>query len=244
MTWGYVAVAAATVVGSAVSANAAKQAAKSQGHAADVANQTQRDQYNQTREDQAPWRNAGGWAIGQLQNGMGPGGALSHQFGMEDYQADPGFAFRLQQGEQALGRSAAARGGALGGGTLKALTRYNSDQASQEYNNAFNRFNSNQANQYNRLASMAGMGQTSANMTGQFGMNAANNIAANQIGVGNANAASGMAQAQGWGNAINGLGSAWYQYANRPQTSYPGGFGSTGVNGYGATNNMYGYGGV
>lgn len=237
----------AAMVGSAlISANASKQAAKSQGHAADMANQTQRSQFDQTRADQAPWRDIGGWAIGQLQNGMGPGGSLSHQFGMGDYQADPGFAFRLQQGEQALGRSAAARGGALGGGTLKALTRYNSDQASQEYGNAFNRFQTNQTNQYNRLANMAGMGQTSANLTSQLGMNMAGQIGQNYMGQGNANAAAGMYQGNQYGQAMNGLGSAWYQYMNRPQQqnfNY-GGYGSGGVGANGETNNMYGYGGV
>lgn len=54
-------------------------------------------------------------------------------------QADPGFAFRQQQGEQAINRSAAARGGRLGGATLKALAGFNQDLASQEYGNAANR---------------------------------------------------------------------------------------------------------
>jgi hypothetical protein len=56
-----------------------------------------------------------------------------------DMAADPGYQFRLQQGEQAIMRSAAARGGRLGGGTLQALLAHGQGLASQEYGNAFNR---------------------------------------------------------------------------------------------------------
>lgn len=55
------------------------------------------------------------------------------------FQADPGFQFRQQQGEQAINRSAAARGGRLGGATLKALAGFNQDLASQEFGNYANR---------------------------------------------------------------------------------------------------------
>lgn len=48
-------------------------------------------------------------------------------------QQDPGYQFRQQQGEQAINRSAAAKGGRLGGATLKSLADYNSGLASQEY---------------------------------------------------------------------------------------------------------------
>lgn len=53
---------------------------------------------------------------------------------------DPSYKWRLQQGQQALERSAAARGQLTGGGTMKALARYGQGAASQEYQAAFNRF--------------------------------------------------------------------------------------------------------
>ena len=53
--------------------------------------------------------------------------------------ADPGYQFRLKQGQQALENSASARGTLRGGAQLKALTDYSQGAASQEYQNAYNR---------------------------------------------------------------------------------------------------------
>jgi hypothetical protein len=58
---------------------------------------------------------------------------------MAEVSADPGFAFRLQEGLKAIQRSAAAKGTALSGGTMKALERYGQDYSSNEYGNAYNR---------------------------------------------------------------------------------------------------------
>jgi hypothetical protein len=52
---------------------------------------------------------------------------------------DPGFQFRMNEGNKAIQRAAAAKGTVLTGGTLKALQRFNSDLASQEYGNVYNR---------------------------------------------------------------------------------------------------------
>lgn len=54
-------------------------------------------------------------------------------------QNDPGFQERLKQGQQALERSAAARGTLLTGGTLKGLQQFGQDFASNEYGNVYNR---------------------------------------------------------------------------------------------------------
>lgn len=51
------------------------------------------------------------------------------------FQTDPGYQFRQQQGEQAINRSAAARGGRLAPGTLQRLLGFNQDLASQEFGN-------------------------------------------------------------------------------------------------------------
>lgn len=63
-------------------------------------------------------------------------------------QNDPGYQFRLAQGEQALQNSAAARGVLNTGGTLKDVLGYGQNYASQEYANVFNRALQNYANQY------------------------------------------------------------------------------------------------
>ena len=78
--------------------------------------------------------------------GYDPASAMKN-FGAGDFQADPGYAFRLSEGMKALDRTAASRGGLLSGATLKGAQRYGSDLASQEYGNAYNRFQANRATQ-------------------------------------------------------------------------------------------------
>jgi len=128
-------------------------------------------------------------------------GKYARDFGMKDFEADPGYAFRQSEGMKALERSAAARGGLLSGGTMKGIQRFGQDLASQEYQNAFNRYQVNRANQLNPLQSLMGAGQSSANVltgaAGQMGQNQAAGIT---------NAA--QARASGYVGSANALGSA------------------------------------
>lgn len=71
-------------------------------------------------------------------------------FSMEDFHADPGYQFRLQQGNQGVERSAAAMGGQLSGATMKALARFNQGTADQAYGDAYNRYNQDQSTVYNQ----------------------------------------------------------------------------------------------
>lgn len=143
-------------------------------------------------------------------------GSLGRDFSMSDFQTDPGYQWRMDQGIQGLDRSASARGLLFSGGELKALDRYNQEFASNEYNNAFNRFNIQGTNRFNRLASLAGLGQTAQGQVGMFGMNAANQMGQNYLGMGNAAAAgyiaNGNANTNSINSLVNGLGSAWGYY--------------------------------
>lgn len=135
-------------------------------------------------------------------------GSLLRDFGLDDFTKDPGYDFRLAEGEKGINRSLAARGGLFSGAAGKALSRYNQDFASNEYWNAYNRYNTNQGNKFNRLASLAGIGQSATNQVQQAGQNAANNISSNMIGAGNAQASGIM----GIGNAISGGLNNYMQY--------------------------------
>ncbi|MFH1739491.1 MAG: hypothetical protein ABIH23_10835 [bacterium] len=75
------------------------------------------------------------------QAAFGPAGAFeASQFQMpQDWQTDPGYQFRMQQGQKALEASAAAGGGLMSGGTLKALTQYGQGVASDEYSKVHGR---------------------------------------------------------------------------------------------------------
>lgn len=185
-------VAGAVVGSSLISSNAAGNAADTQAAASDRAAQLQNEQYKQTREDQMPWMQAGGRALNKLE------GAVDYTpFGMDQFKADPGYAFRLSEGQKALERTAAARGGLISGGALKAATRYGQDMGSQEYTNAFNRYQTERAAKLQPLQSLAGVGQTTANQLGQAGASTAANVgnlmtsgaaaqAAGQVGQANA----------------------------------------------------------
>lgn len=129
-------------------------------------------------------------------------GSLLKPFGMSDYEADPGYGFRLSEGLKAIQNSAAARGGLLSGAALKGISRYGQDMASQEYGNAYARYNQNQNNVYNRLSGVSSTGANAAGQIAGLGANTAGGIAQNQIGVGNAQAAAGIAGANSMSNAI------------------------------------------
>lgn len=125
---------------------------------------------------------------------------FTRDFTLADFQKDPGYDFRLNQGLDSVQGSRAARGSMLSGATLKALNDYGSDYASSEYGKAYDRFNNDRTQRFNRLATVAGIGQTATNNVGTQGanvaMNAGNNLmtgaGASAAGtVGTANAVSG-----------------------------------------------------
>lgn len=210
--------AAALGVGGALLANnsarkqakAAQGAANAQAAAADRASQVQWDMYDQTRKDLTPYSDAGKNSLDQLMGQMGPDGYFSQIYTGQDIYSDPSYQFRLQQGQDAIQSSAAARGGLLSGATLKALQGYGQDMASQEYQNAYNRFNADQTNQYNRLSNLVGIGQNAAAQKGNAGAQAAQAIANNTMSGANAQAAgqiaSANAKAQGQQALLGGLG--------------------------------------
>ena len=137
-------------------------------------NALQRQLYDEQVARQEPFRLSGLQSQNRLNELMGLGantgsdlyGKYARDFSTQDFQADPGYAFRMQEGLTALDRQAAARGGLISGGALKAAQRYGQDLGSQEYQNAFNRYQTNRANQLNPLQSMMGAGQTSVNALG------------------------------------------------------------------------------
>lgn len=103
-------------------------------------------------------------------------GSLLKSFGQEDFQTDPGYQFRLDEGNKALERSSAARGQTFSPDASKALMGYGQDMASQEYMNSYNRFNQDQGNIYNRLAGISGMGQQQSQALTTAGTNYAGQV--------------------------------------------------------------------
>jgi hypothetical protein len=193
------AVVGGAIVGGVATTMAGNKASGAQRDAAKLSSDTELAMFNQNRADLTPYREQGYTALGQLGAGLKDGGDFNRDFTPADLQLDPGYQFRMDQGQQGLERSAAAGAGILNGGTLKALTRYGQDYASGEFSNAYQRFNADRDRRFNRLASVAGVGQTAATTTAQLGSATAGNIGNNITAAGNATAAN----AVNTGNAVN-----------------------------------------
>ena len=227
-------------------AKAAKSAAQVQADAARQAGQISQQQYEQTRQDQMPWLEAGRDALGQLSDRIGQNAQFDDRWGgriesayqngqltggldPNNFQNDPSYQFRKQQGMDGLQSSAAASGGLLSGAALKSLNQYNSNLASQEYGNAwqrdqsekqnlmgvlsgnragdYNLFSNEDTRQYNQLANISGVGQQPAGQLGQFGAQNAQNQGNALINGANAQAngliGAANAKQQGMGNILN-----------------------------------------
>lgn len=222
----------AAIIGSSLlGASASRSAASTQADAARQAGDVQREIFERQVELGKPYREAGELALNKLI----PLATEYTPFGMQQFQQDPGYAFRLSEGQKALERSAAARGGLMSGATGKALTRYGQEMGSQEYTNAFNRYQAERQARLNPLQSLAGVGQTAsqqlAGQAGQFGSNMAESIGAGA-----------QARASGYMGTASAIGGGLNQYLNYQQNQQQnqllrqalgqrGGYGSVGTGG-------------
>lgn len=196
----------AAIAGGAMASSASKKAAKTQAASADRASQIQQENFEQTRKDLMPYKQAGDTSLSQLMGQMGANGYFNQTYTGQDIYSDPSYQFRLQQGQDAIQSSAAAQGGLLSGSILKALQNYGQESASQEYGNAYNRFNADQTNRYNRLSNLVGIGQNAAAQVGNAGAQTSQAIANNTMQGANALAAGQVGSANAWSGAANNLG--------------------------------------
>ncbi len=212
----------------------AGEAATGVEEAAATANDILKGSYEQAQGTLNPYNQAGQTVLTYLSDLLKPGGGLDEKFSFAfNPEEDPGYQFRMQQGQKALEQSAAMRGSVLSGGTLKSLANYSQGLASQEYGNSFNRalqtFQANQQARGQRLSGLAGLagmglsaaghlvnagefygGQQAGNITdaaaraGQFRMGG-EEIAGNAVtGGANAQAAGKVGAANAWNQGISG----------------------------------------
>ena len=183
-------------------ANAAERAAEAQAAASRYAADLQQKQYEENVARQKPFYDVGVNALPELVSA-----SRYTPFGQEQFEADPGYGFRLSEGQKALERSAAARGGLISGGALKAATRYGQEMGSNEYTNAFNRYQQEREARLAPLRALTGMGGTTANTIGAAGQTNAANI-------GNLGMAGANATAEGYMGAANARASGYVGGAN------------------------------
>ena len=196
------------LLGGYMSGQAAKAGAQTQADAMRESARLQKEMFDIQNQQQAPYREAGYSALSDI-TGMKP--YLTQKFGPEQFAAgmDPGYAFRLAQGQRALQAQQNQAGGLIGGNALAAMQDYTQGQASQEYQNAFNRFQTQRGNIYNTLAGIAGLGQTSLGQTGQLTGTTAQGVGNAIAGAGTALGAGQVAMGNALGGGVQGAGNAY-----------------------------------
>jgi hypothetical protein len=224
--------AAAAIGGALLSSNSADNATDAQKEASANSIAEQKREYDLNLANQQPYLDAGKAALSQYQT------EINTPTTAADVMAnDPGYQFGLDQGQTALDRKIAAMGGRVSGAALKASDRYATDYATTGYNSAYQR----SQDRLNRLASLAGLGQTATTASAASGSASTNAITALQAAQANATATGGVAQANIWGNAGNQL-AAMYKTRQTPTSNYqtPTQF-QDGTNFYGGSGeNLYG----
>ena len=123
-------------------------------------------------------------------------------FGLSNFQQDPGYAFNMQQGLNAINNSQSVRGGALSGGAQKAMSGYAQQNASNEYQNAYNRF----ASQQGQLSSLGNQGLSATSGLAQLGSNYSAQMANLQTGMGNSQASETLGKAGAFASAFGSSG--------------------------------------
>jgi hypothetical protein len=157
------------------------------------------NQLNQAYKDTAtifdPYMTTGNAAYGSLGALQGLGTDADRQAAMSRFQTSPGYDFRMQQGLDAIDRSAAARGSLMSGQTIKAAQEYGQGLASQEY-----------GDYYNRMAGLADTGANAASNLASARLNTAAGVGGNlaQIGANKTNQS--IAQGNMLSNVFGGLG--------------------------------------
>lgn len=239
-----------SLISGALSSSANSKAAKAQANAAAQAADVQERMYNQSREDLSPYREAGVGANNQLSyllglnpnitkgadgaadtsnydninKNMGDAGSLTKKFTLDDFTADPGYQFALDQGNKGIAAKQAASGNLYSGKALKAATTYGQNMGTQQYDTVRNRYIQDQDSIYNKLAGVSNSGQQATNtgvanntnnanamgnIYGQLGQQQANNaIAQGNIYSNMASSISGGGQSSyaPWGTRLSNTG--------------------------------------
>jgi len=162
----------------------------------------QEKQYNDSKWLMQPWYKTGTEAKDRLAEATGIGvdtgrkqfGELTKSFNPDSLSSDPGYKFRLAEGEKSINRAMASRGKYTSPEATKALNQYGQNLASGEFTNAYNRYNLDRTNLFNRLAGLAGYGQTAYTGLANAGQNYANQVTGLNTGLANAQVASQQAR--------------------------------------------------
>lgn len=229
--------AAASVGSAAIGAHAAGKAADEQAQSANNALDFQKQVQATNQANYKPYLDAGSTSITKLMDSLnngtfGPGSNPAFKAPtLDEARSTPGYQFTLSQGERGVDAGAAARGGALSGGAIKASDQYASGLADSTYNDVFNRslsgYQANlskQAQEFSQLYQPASLGENAAAQSGNLAQQGAINAGNLMTNVGNAQAQGTIGAANAIGGGLNGIANAATAAQNYKQF----GFGATG----------------
>lgn len=209
MRLGSVVGAIGSTIGGIMGAGAASDAAQAQQNAAQNGQNTLNTANQAVQQGYQPYQAAGTSAINALTNSV----TNQQPFSMSNFMSDPGYQFTLQQGQNAINSSAAAKGNALSGGTIKAQTQYATGLANTTYGDAYNRYLQTSQQNYNQLAGVASLGLGATNNAANANLGTAQGVANLQTQAGNAQAAGIVGQQNAYNGIINGVNGAANQYS-------------------------------
>lgn len=197
MTWVTVAVVGggATLAAGYMGAQAAKEAGATSAAGMRYAADTNREMFDITNRNLAPYREQGQVSLKDLVARMPE---LTKAYTAEDFAQgiDPGYQFRLAQGQKAAENQYNRGGGLVSGNTMQGMQDYIQGSAAQEFGSAFGRNTTSQTNIFNRLKGIADMGLSATGTTANAATSAGQTIGSAQIGAANAEAAGITGQAR------------------------------------------------
>jgi hypothetical protein len=206
MTWMNVAMVGggATLAAGYLGGQAAKKAAETSAAGMRYAADTNKQMFDITNENLRPYREQGQVSLKDLVARMPE---LTRAYTPEDFNQgiDPGYQFRLAQGQKAAENQYNRGGGLISGNTMQGMQDYIQGSASQEFGSAFGRNTTSQTNIFNRLKGIADMGLSATGTTAQAATSAGQTIGSAQIGAANAEAAGITGQAKAYGNTLQGM---------------------------------------
>jgi hypothetical protein len=183
--------------GALIGSSSARGAASAQADSSAAAVDEQRRQFDTTQANAAPYLAAGKTALGQLQT------ENDTPFDASQVQMDPGYEFARKQGQQAIDRQTAAAGGRISGAALKAASEYNNGVATTGYSAAYGRDYQKRTDRLNRLAALAGVGQTAGQQVSSAGSASSSAIGNIATAQGNASGSAQIAQGNIWAGTGN-----------------------------------------
>jgi hypothetical protein len=206
MTWVTVAYVGggATLASGYMQGQAAKKAAAESAAATRYAADINKQMFDITNENLRPYREQGQATLKDLMTRMPE---LTRGYTAEDFNQgiDPGYQFRLAQGQKAYENQLNRGGGLISGNAMQGMQDYTQGQASQEFANAFGRNTTTQTNIFNRLKGIADMGLGATGTTAEAATRTGESMGSAAIAGGQAQAAGQIGAAKAYGNTLQGM---------------------------------------